>query len=87
MPAHGERIIVLDVKRAGLAVVIALGFGLQSAWVLYSQTAKPPGPLTTARVTGDLHMVSGEGGNVALYVTGRAWCWWTTCSTATTTTS
>ena len=46
--------------------MIALAFGLQSAWVLYSQTAKPPGPLTTARVTGDLHMVSGEGGNVAL---------------------
>ena len=71
VPAHGERIIVLDVKRAGLAVVTALAFGLQSAWVLYSQTAKPPGPLTTARVTGDLHMVSGEGGNVALYVTGE----------------
>ena len=51
--------------------MIALAFGLQSAWVLYSQTAKPPGPLTTARVTGDLHMVSGEGGNVALYVTGE----------------
>ena len=44
---------------------------LQSAWVLYSQTAKPPGPLTTTRVTGDLHMISGEGGNVALYVTGE----------------
>jgi glyoxylase-like metal-dependent hydrolase (beta-lactamase superfamily II)/peptidoglycan/xylan/chitin deacetylase (PgdA/CDA1 family) len=59
------------VKRAALAVVVALAFGLQSAWVLYSQTAKPPGPLTTVRVTGDLHMVSGEGGNVALYVTGE----------------
>ena len=51
--------------------MIVLAFGLQSAWVLYSQTAKPPGPLKTARVTGDLHMVSGEGGNVALYVTGE----------------
>ena len=59
-----ERIIVLDVKRAGLAVVIALAFGLQSAWVLYSQCRR-----RAARVTGDLHMVSGEGGNVALYVT------------------
>ena len=37
--------------------------------MLYSQTAKPPGRLTTARVTGDLHLISGEGGNVALYVT------------------
>ena len=41
----------------------------QATWVLYSQTAKPPGPLRTARVTGNLHVISGEGGNVALYVT------------------
>ena len=63
------RIIVPDVKRIGLSVVVVLAFALQTAWVLYSQTAKPPGRLTTARVTGDLHMISGEGGNVALYVT------------------
>ena len=44
-------------------------FVLQGAWAVYTQTAKPPGPLRTERVKGDLHMISGEGGNVALYAT------------------
>jgi len=42
---------------------------VHATWVLSSQTAKPPRPLQTARVTGNLHVISGEGGNVALYVT------------------
>jgi glyoxylase-like metal-dependent hydrolase (beta-lactamase superfamily II) len=42
---------------------------LQGTWVVYTQTAKPPGALRTERVKGDLYMVSGEGGNVALYAT------------------
>jgi peptidoglycan-N-acetylglucosamine deacetylase len=59
------------VKRLSLVVGIAGAFVLQSAWVLYSQnvTQKPAGQLTTARITGNLHMISGEGGNVALYAT------------------
>lgn len=44
-------------------------FLANSAWVVYSQTARPPGALRTARVKGDLHMISGEGGNIALYAT------------------
>jgi glyoxylase-like metal-dependent hydrolase (beta-lactamase superfamily II) len=44
-------------------------FVLQGAWTVYTQTAKPPGPLRTQQVKGDLHMISGEGGNVALYAT------------------
>ena len=57
--------------RARIVVVtVIVGLGLaQATWVLLSQTAKPPGPLKTARITGDLHLVSGEGGNVALYAT------------------
>ena len=51
--------------------IFAAVFVLQGAWVAYTQTAKPPGPLRTERVKGDLHMVSGEGGNVALYVTSE----------------
>jgi glyoxylase-like metal-dependent hydrolase (beta-lactamase superfamily II) len=49
------------------------------AWVAYSQnvtpadattpSAKAPGPLTSRLVRGDLHMITGEGGNVAVYVT------------------
>jgi len=46
-------------------------FVLQGAWVVYTQTPKPPGPLRTEKVKGDLYIVSGEGGNVALYSTSE----------------
>jgi glyoxylase-like metal-dependent hydrolase (beta-lactamase superfamily II) len=55
--------------RATLMVVIAALFLVHGTWVVYSQGARPPGPLTTSRVKGDLYVVSGEGGNVALYAT------------------
>jgi glyoxylase-like metal-dependent hydrolase (beta-lactamase superfamily II) len=42
---------------------------VHSTWVVYSQMAKPPGPLQTKQVKGDLHLISGEGGNVALLAT------------------
>jgi glyoxylase-like metal-dependent hydrolase (beta-lactamase superfamily II) len=51
-----------------LFVVVAV---VQAGWVVFTQSPKPPGVLRTERVRGDLHMVSGEGGNVALYVTGE----------------
>jgi cyclase len=44
-------------------------FVLQGAWVVYTQNAKTPRPLHIEKVKGDLSMISGEGGNVALYVT------------------
>ena len=56
-------------KRATLLGVLVAVFVLQSAWAVYTQTQKPPGPLRTEHVKGDLHMISGEGGNVALYAT------------------
>jgi len=56
--------------RRHLVLAVIVLFAAQTAWVL-TQTAKPPGPLTIARVKGDLHMISGEGGNVALYVTSE----------------
>ena len=40
-------------------------------WVAHSQTAKRPGPLRIEKVKGDLYMISGEGGNVAVYVTSE----------------
>jgi glyoxylase-like metal-dependent hydrolase (beta-lactamase superfamily II) len=52
--------------RAFVAILV-----LQGAWVVYTQNAKPPGPLRIEKVRGDLYMVSGEGGNVAVYVTGE----------------
>jgi cyclase len=53
-----------------LASLVSL-FTVHGTWVVLSQTAKPPGPLKTERVKGDLHMISGEGGNIALYATAE----------------
>ena len=39
------------------------------ACAAHAQTLKPALPLDIARVKGDLYMISGEGGNVAVYVT------------------
>lgn len=55
--------------RAIVAGTIAVVFILHTAWAVHSQTEKPPGPLKTAAVRGDLHVITGEGGNVAVYVT------------------
>jgi len=57
-------------KAVALAT-LALG-SLAAAPVAFAQTApalKPARPLDIARVKGDLYMISGEGGNVAVYVT------------------
>lgn len=58
-------------KRLVLCLGVAGLFIANSAWVVYSQTAKPPAPLRTQVVKGDLHMISGEGGNVALLATSE----------------
>jgi glyoxylase-like metal-dependent hydrolase (beta-lactamase superfamily II) len=57
------------VNRTTLIRFLVTLFGVQAAWAAYSQTTKPPGPLRTERVRGDLHLIAGEGGNVAAYVT------------------
>jgi cyclase len=51
--------------------LLIASFLLLGVWVGASQTAKPPGPLRIERVRGDLHMISGEGGNVAVAVTNE----------------
>jgi glyoxylase-like metal-dependent hydrolase (beta-lactamase superfamily II) len=53
-------------SRAAVFVALLL---MQGVWVVYTQTAKPPGPLRLTLVKNNLHMISGEGGNVAVYVT------------------
>jgi glyoxylase-like metal-dependent hydrolase (beta-lactamase superfamily II) len=53
---------------AGLFVAVLLVLG---AWVVHTQSAKPPGPLRIEKVKEDLYMISGEGGNVAVYVTSE----------------
>src|SRR5687767_15138348 len=58
-------------KRTSLVCIFAGILVLQSTWVAYTQNAKPPGPFRIAKVKDDLFMISGEGGNVAVYVTGE----------------
>ena len=58
-------------SRALLIRLLVAILAVQAAWVVYTQTAKPPGPLRIEKVKGDLYMISGEGGNVAVYVTGE----------------
>jgi len=56
-------------RRTSLVQILAAVFLLQSAWVVYTQNAKKPGPLRVERVRDELYLISGEGGNVAAYVT------------------
>jgi glyoxylase-like metal-dependent hydrolase (beta-lactamase superfamily II) len=51
------------------ALAIAAGL-LPAAPALYAQATKPARPVSIEKVKGDLYMISGEGGNVAVYVTG-----------------
>ena len=57
--------------RPAILGILGAAFVLQAAWAASTQTAKPPGPLRTEKVRGDLYMISGEGGNVALYTTAE----------------
>ena len=57
-------------RRALVGLFVAI-VALQGAWVASTQSARPPGPLRIEKVKGDLYMISGEGGNVAVYVTGE----------------
>ncbi|HEX4997690.1 MAG TPA: MBL fold metallo-hydrolase [Terriglobia bacterium] len=58
-------------RRALLVAAFAAILTLLSVWSGYTQNAKPAGTLRIAKVKGDLYMISGEGGNVAVYVTGE----------------
>ncbi len=58
-------------RRLALIGLVTGVFLAHSTWVVYSQAPKPPGPLRTNQVKGDLHVISGEGGNVALYATAE----------------
>ena len=56
-------------SRTSLARIFVAIFMLQGAWAVHTQQSKPPGPLRIEKVKGELYMISGEGGNVAVYVT------------------
>jgi glyoxylase-like metal-dependent hydrolase (beta-lactamase superfamily II) len=59
----------VSIHRTSLVLTTLLIFFVQGAYVVYTQTAKPPGPLRIEKVKEDLYMISGEGGNVAVFVT------------------
>jgi len=58
-------------SRTSLVWIFVATFVVHVTWVVSTQTAKPAGPLRIAKVKGDLYMISGEGGNVAVYVTAE----------------
>jgi cyclase len=57
--------------RASLVRLFVAIFIVHGAWVVYTQNPKPPGALRIEKVKGELYMISGEGGNVAVYVTSE----------------
>jgi glyoxylase-like metal-dependent hydrolase (beta-lactamase superfamily II) len=58
-------------RRTHLVPIFAALCLLQLVWTAYTQNAKRPGPLRIEKVKGDLYVISGEGGNVAVYVTSE----------------
>src|SRR5215470_17496019 len=56
-------------KRLALTGVFLLACIAQTAWVVFTQTAKPARPVRQEKVKDNLYVLSGEGGNVAVYVT------------------
>ena len=62
---------VCGMTRTLLARLLLFALMLSCAWAVYTQTPRPPGALRTEKVKGDLYMISGEGGNVAAYVTAE----------------
>jgi glyoxylase-like metal-dependent hydrolase (beta-lactamase superfamily II) len=57
-------------RRAALASTLAGLFVVHTTWTVFTQGPPAPG-FRSERVKGDLHMIAGEGGNVAAYVTGE----------------
>src|SRR5690242_1282724 len=58
-------------SRLSLLRLLIAVFVVLAGWAASTQAPKPPGQLRITRVKGDLYMISGEGGNVAVYVTSE----------------
>ncbi len=56
-------------RRALLVRLSAATLALVGAWAAYTQNKGAARPASIQKVKGDLYMISGEGGNVAVYVT------------------
>jgi len=57
-------------RRSTLVRILVAAFLLQGSWLVHTQGPRPPRQLRIEQVRGDLYMLSGDGGNVGLYVTG-----------------
>jgi len=66
-----DRRIVCPMNRIILIGIFAILLLSRTVWVVYTQTAKPARPLRIEKVKGDLFMISGDGGNVAVDVTSE----------------
>jgi len=58
-------------SRIRLASTFAGVFALLCAWSAYTQSRPAPRPVSIQKLREDLFMIAGEGGNVAVYVTGE----------------
>jgi len=58
-------------QRLFIAVTLVCAFLAHGTWVVFTQAPRPAVAFRTERVKGDLHMIAGEGGNVAAYVTSE----------------
>ena len=58
-------------SRTTIVRLSGAAFFLLGTWVAYTQTATPPPQLTISKVKDDLYEIVGDGGNVAVYVTGE----------------
>lgn len=67
--AGANLLVSAGMKRMRMAGLLAAIAVVQVAYTLNAQNAKPPGPLRLEKVKGELYMISGEGGNVAVNVT------------------
>src|SRR5208282_1763185 len=57
-------------KRTTLLRLFVAALFFAGSWVAYTQNP-PPGQLTINKVKDDLYQIAGDGGNVAVYVTGE----------------
>jgi len=51
--------------------VLIVVLPMLAVWIAAAQTPKPPGPLRIEKIRENLHMISGEGGNIAVYTTAE----------------
>jgi cyclase len=63
--------IRMHLHRTTLLSLFVAVFALTCTWTAYTQTAKAPARLNITKVKGDLYQITGEGGNVAVYVTSE----------------